>query len=89
VIILGELANKSSALMVARSVLESISQPIEVDDYSFDISASIGIAIYPDDGSDPAQLRRFGRCRDVSRQAGRRAVNIFSSPPTSVGPSTR
>ncbi len=59
VIILGELASKNSAVMVARSILESVNQPIEVDDYSFDVSASIGIAIYPDDGSDPAQLRRF------------------------------
>jgi diguanylate cyclase (GGDEF)-like protein/PAS domain S-box-containing protein len=59
VVILGELASKSSAVMVARSILESVSQPIEVDDYTFDVSASIGIAIYPDDGSDPAQLRRF------------------------------
>ncbi len=58
VIILGELVNRNSALMVARSVLESISKPIEVDDFSFDISASIGISIYPDDGADPSQLRR-------------------------------
>jgi diguanylate cyclase (GGDEF)-like protein/PAS domain S-box-containing protein len=58
VIILGELASKNSALMVARSILESISKPIEVDDYTFDISASIGISIYPDDGVDPAALRR-------------------------------
>jgi diguanylate cyclase (GGDEF)-like protein/PAS domain S-box-containing protein len=58
VIILGELANKSSALMVARNVLESINQPIEVEGASFDISASIGIAIYPDDGTDSLQLRR-------------------------------
>jgi EAL domain-containing protein (putative c-di-GMP-specific phosphodiesterase class I) len=58
VIILGELVNRNSALMVARSVLESISKPIEADDFSFDISASIGISIYPDDGTDPSQLRR-------------------------------
>jgi diguanylate cyclase (GGDEF)-like protein/PAS domain S-box-containing protein len=59
VIILGELANKNSALMVARNVLESVNRPIEVDDFSFDISASIGISIYPDDGTDAAQLRRL------------------------------
>jgi diguanylate cyclase (GGDEF)-like protein/PAS domain S-box-containing protein len=58
VIILGELVNRNSALMVARSVLESICKPIEADDFSFDISASIGIAIYPEDGTDPSQLRR-------------------------------
>ena len=59
VIILGELANKNSALTVARGVLDSLNKPIEVDDYSFDISASIGISIYPDDGTDPGQLRRL------------------------------
>jgi EAL domain-containing protein (putative c-di-GMP-specific phosphodiesterase class I) len=59
VIILGELANRHSALMVALSVLESINKPIHVDDATFDISASIGISIYPDDGTDPAQLRRL------------------------------
>ena len=59
VIILGELANRHSALMVARSVLESINKPIEVDGSSFDISASIGISIYPEDGTDAAQLRRL------------------------------
>jgi diguanylate cyclase (GGDEF)-like protein len=58
VIILGELANRNNALMVARSVLESIDRPIEAGDFSFDISASIGISIYPDDGTDPSQLRR-------------------------------
>ncbi len=58
VIVLGELANKKSALMVARSVLESVSQPIEGDGFSFDVSASIGIAIYPDDGTDSSQLLR-------------------------------
>jgi diguanylate cyclase (GGDEF)-like protein/PAS domain S-box-containing protein len=59
VIILGELANRHSALMVARSVLESINKPIEIDGASFDISASIGISIYPEDGTDAAQLRRL------------------------------
>ncbi len=58
VIILGELANKSSALMVARNVLESITKPIEADGFAFDVSASIGISIYPDDGTESMQLRR-------------------------------
>ena len=58
VIVLGELTNRHSALMVARNVLESIRQPIVVEDSSFDIAASIGIAIYPDDGTDAPQLLR-------------------------------
>jgi diguanylate cyclase (GGDEF)-like protein/PAS domain S-box-containing protein len=59
VILLGELANKNSALTVARGVLESLNHPIEVEGNSFDVSASIGIAIYPDDSADAGQLRRL------------------------------
>src|SRR5271168_136893 len=58
VIILGELAHKNNALTVARSVLESVNKPIDAADFSFDVSASIGIALYPEDGTDPSQLRR-------------------------------
>jgi diguanylate cyclase (GGDEF)-like protein/PAS domain S-box-containing protein len=58
VLVLGELANRNSALMVARNILEAINKPVEVEGRSFDISGSIGISIYPDDGLDPAQLRR-------------------------------
>jgi len=71
VIILGELANKNSALTVARGVLDSLSRPIEVDDYSFDVSASIGISIYPDDGTDAGQLRRLAdAAMYCAKQAG-------------------
>ena len=69
-IILGELPNKNSALTVARSVLESISQPIEAGGFCFNVSASVGIAIYPDDGTDAS---------DVSCQAGGRR-SISSCP---------
>ena len=58
VIVLGELSSRNSALMVARNVLEAMKQPIVVEERTFDISGSIGISIYPDDGSDPADLRR-------------------------------
>src|SRR6202012_3469842 len=35
VIVLGELSNRNSALMVARSILESINKPIDTEDGSF------------------------------------------------------
>jgi diguanylate cyclase (GGDEF)-like protein/PAS domain S-box-containing protein len=80
VIILGELANKSSALMVARSVLESVNRPIEVGDLSFDISASIGISIYPDDGTDSVQLRRSADAAMYrAKQAGGSQYILVSS----------
>ena len=80
VIVLGELANRNSALMVARSILESINKPIETEDGSFDLSASIGISIYPDDGTDPSQLRRLADAAMYrAKQAGGSQYFLVSS----------
>jgi diguanylate cyclase (GGDEF)-like protein/PAS domain S-box-containing protein len=80
VIILGELSNRNSALMVARSILESINKPIEAEDGSFDLSASIGISIYPDDGTDPSQLRRLADAAMYrAKQAGGSQYFLVSS----------
>ena len=80
VIVLGELSNRNSALMVARSILESINRPIEAEDGSFDLSASIGISIYPDDGTDPSQLRRLADAAMYrAKQAGGSQYVLVSS----------
>jgi diguanylate cyclase (GGDEF)-like protein/PAS domain S-box-containing protein len=80
VIVLGELSNRNSALMVARSILESINRPIDAEDGSFDLSASIGISIYPDDGTDPSQLRRLADAAMYrAKQAGGSQYFLVSS----------
>jgi diguanylate cyclase (GGDEF)-like protein/PAS domain S-box-containing protein len=38
------------AEIIARRILNSLSQPFVLDDFSFTITCSIGIALYPDDG---------------------------------------
>ena len=83
-IVLGELPNKNSALTVARAVLESISQPMETDGLCFNVSASIGIAIYPDDGTDTSQLRRAADAAMYrAKQAGGGQYHLVSTPVTS------
>ncbi len=85
VIILGELASRNSALMVARNVLDSINKPIEVDGQVFDVSGSIGIAIYPDDGTDTSQLRRLADAAMYrAKQAGGGQYLLVSSPSNSI-----
>jgi diguanylate cyclase (GGDEF)-like protein/PAS domain S-box-containing protein len=87
VIVLGELINRNSALMVARNVLESIQQPILVEDYSFDISGSIGISLYPDDGTDPAQLRRAADAAMYRAKQAGGSQYLLVSPPVSAAAS--
>ncbi len=84
VIVLGELTNRNSALIVARNVLESIQQPMQVENVSFEISGSIGISIYPEDGSDPAQLRRAADAAMYrAKQAGGSDYLLVSPQPSS------
>lgn len=43
---------------LAHTILNSISRPIVLDDYEYNITASIGIAVYPQDGRDGETLLR-------------------------------
>ncbi len=58
IIVLGELGCPEDAERVASDLLESIRQPIQAGEQVFRVSASMGIAIYPDDGTDCTELWR-------------------------------
>ena len=46
------LADKRAALMLARKLVRAVGQPYMINGANIRIGASIGIAIYPDDGED-------------------------------------
>jgi len=47
---------KDTAAQVSRKLIEAISQPYLIEGQPISIGASIGVAIYPDDGTDPDTL---------------------------------
>lgn len=57
-VVLGDLPNIAGAEMVTRDLLQAFAKPFVVDGYMLDIKASLGIAIYPDDGADADHLWR-------------------------------
>jgi diguanylate cyclase (GGDEF)-like protein/PAS domain S-box-containing protein len=54
--VLNDIAMPSDAAVVARKMIDHLRQPFRVDGRDLQISASIGIALYPDDGDDVAEL---------------------------------
>jgi len=88
VIVLGDLPADSAASVasaVAERVHEGLAQAFEGLGASFQTSASVGIALFPDDGSDPASLltaadtgmyasKRAGRGRTSFPLGSRRAA---------------
>lgn len=46
----------ANAAEIAEKILAAVSRPIEVDEHQARVGASIGIALFPDDGENPDQL---------------------------------
>jgi len=57
IVVLSELGQRSDAALVGQKILADLEKPFQVDQYELDISCSIGVAIYPDDGRDAHTLK--------------------------------
>ncbi len=62
-IIMRGINQKDEAMALAQKVLNSIEQPMVCMGHDIDISASIGVVIYPDDSKDEVELLK---CADVA-----------------------
>lgn len=56
VILLVDVSQRGDPVVVARKMLAAVRSPMEVDGQSMAITASIGIGLYPDDGTDAPTL---------------------------------
>jgi diguanylate cyclase (GGDEF)-like protein len=56
VIVLSEIAQATDAAMISGKVLNELSRPFHVEGNQLEISCSIGISVFPDDGKDIATL---------------------------------
>ncbi|MDX6751549.1 diguanylate cyclase [Geminicoccaceae bacterium 1502E] len=57
-LVLENLARPEHAAIVVRKVLDAMAAPLPLTDGVAEISASLGVAVYPDDGAEPAVLLR-------------------------------
>ena len=62
-------ADRDAALIVAGKLQAALQKPVQVEHSSFSIGASMGIALYPDHGADPAELLK---CADVAMYVAKR-----------------
>lgn len=63
VVALFDIAKREHAAVVAEKILDRLSLPIMVNGHELLVSASIGISVYPDDGSDAETLIK---CADAA-----------------------
>jgi diguanylate cyclase (GGDEF)-like protein len=55
-VLLAEIEQPSDAALVAEKIIAALAVPTWVDNHLISLSASIGIALFPDDGTDAATL---------------------------------
>jgi diguanylate cyclase (GGDEF)-like protein/PAS domain S-box-containing protein len=58
VILLSELTQAQDAIVCADKILEALRAPHRIDEYDVQVTASIGIVTYPDDGADCETLMK-------------------------------
>lgn len=68
-------AGKEDARIVAEKLQDALRRPVDIDQNSFSVAASIGIAIYPEHGTDPSSLLRSA---DIAMYVAKRARNEFA-----------
>ncbi|MCM2315931.1 MAG: EAL domain-containing protein [Thermoanaerobaculia bacterium] len=82
-ILVPQLADERHATVVAEKLIDAVAEPIEVEGHLLFPTASIGIAIFPNDGNDAATLLRNAdaalyRAKEMGRnnyQLATRAMN--------------
>jgi len=79
IIILGGLAEIDRSGRVAEQMLEQFHRPFHLDGRELVLTASLGVAIYPEDGDSPAELlRNADTAMYCSKEAGRNTYHYYT-----------
>ena len=78
VVLLPRINKDQDAVSVAENILHTLNQPFSIEQHAIHISASIGIAIYPQHGDEVNQLLRHAdAAMYCAKHAGRNGYRIF------------
>jgi diguanylate cyclase (GGDEF)-like protein len=88
-VILPELAHSEDAGVVAAKILGAVSAPLVLDGRSLEISASIGIAVSPQDGADARSLLTQADAAMYVAKRSRGNTAVFSSRELAAESATR
>jgi len=77
VCLLPRIAGEGVAILAANKILGALEAPVLIGDQSFPPDAAIGIAMYPDHGSDPQTLVRNGKLAVRAARAGSERTAVY------------
>jgi len=79
VVVLPEFKHLSDLAHVSQKIIETVSQPVTVDERDLQVTPSIGISIFPDDGRDAETLiRNADAAMYHAKETGRSNYQFFT-----------
>ena len=79
-ILLSELDHPEDAEAIANKIVESMSEPHHISGHELQLTASVGIALYPEDGQDAQSLiMRADTAMYYAKNTGRNRVGFYRS----------
>ena len=78
VAVLTDLGNRGECEAILTRLLQSAATPIKIEQLTFQLSASLGVTLYPQDGSDAdTLLRHADQAMYQAKQAGKNRYYLF------------
>jgi diguanylate cyclase (GGDEF)-like protein/PAS domain S-box-containing protein len=79
VLLLTEFQSDTQCLAILERVLDSLRDPHHIQDKIFNVSASIGVTLYPNDDDEPETLLRHAdQAMYLAKQEGRNQYHLFN-----------
>ena len=79
-LLLHDIGGERDAAVVAANVIDAFNEPLHVAGRRLFVTASVGVAIYPRDGSDPAALlKNADAAMYLAKEKGRNNFQAYSS----------
>ena len=85
VIILHNVASENLVATLAQKIIEGIKKPITIDNHTLSVTASIGIALYPEDAEDTQTLIRYvDSAMYRAKESGKNSFCFYTSALSNV-----
>lgn len=79
-VLLSELSEARDAGVVAQRLLNALAQPLVLGGHEITVTASIGIAVYPDDGADVGNLLKYAdMAMYFAKREGRNGFQFYTA----------
>lgn len=83
VVLLNEIETAEDAARVAQKIIDGLSQPYQIEKHELLLTGSVGICIYPDNGTEPSiLLRNADAAMYTAKEAGCNRYHFYSEDMT-------